>query len=95
MSGGSFNYDFYRILDTYKGQLQNDVLEELLIDFCKVLKELEWYVSADTSKEDYDKEVESFIKKWLISGTAKEKIVKADVLARIERCIKDIKEDNK
>lgn len=93
MSGGSFNYEFYRILDTYKGQLQNDVLEELLIDFCKVLKELEWYVSADTSKEHYDKEVESFMKKWLISGTAKEKIIKAEVLARIERCIKNIKED--
>lgn len=93
MSGGSFNYEFYRILDTYKGQLQNDVLEELLIDFCKVLKELEWYMSADTSKEHYDKEVESFMKKWLISGTAKEKIIKAEVLARIERCIKNIKED--
>ena len=95
MSGGSFNYEYDRILDTYQGRLENEVLESLLVDFCKVLKSLEWYVSADTCEENYKKDVKEFMQKWLISGTAKEKIAKEQVLTRIKQCIKEIGEEDK
>ena len=91
MSGGSFNYEYDRILDTYQGQLENEVLESLLIDFCKVLKSLEWYVSADTCKETYEKDVKEFMQKWLIAGPAKEKIVKEEVLAQLNQFIKKMR----
>lgn len=65
MSGGSFEYMYIRIEEMYKGYLKDKELEELLDDFCQVLKELEWYESCDTSEEDYRKEVMRFKKKWL------------------------------
>lgn len=65
MSGGSFNYMYLVIRDMYSGCLEDKELEELLDDFCQVLKELEWYQSCDTSEEDYREAVEQFKKKWL------------------------------
>lgn len=55
MSGGSFDYMYSKIRDTYKGELHDQELEELLEDFCEVLKELEWWQSCDTSEERYAK----------------------------------------
>lgn len=65
MSGGSFNYMYLEIREMYSGCLKDKDLEELLDDFCQVLKELEWYESCDTSEEDYREAVEQFKKKWL------------------------------
>lgn len=65
MSGGSFDYMYSKIRDTYKGELDDPELEDILEGFCEVLKALEWWQSGDRSEEDYRKTVENFKKKWL------------------------------
>ena len=65
MSGGSFNYMYSKIRDTYKGELHDQELEEMLEDFCELLKELEWWQSLDTSEEQYGKAVHEFKQNWL------------------------------
>lgn len=65
MSGGSFNYMYSTIRDTYKGELHDQDLEEMLEDFCELLKELEWWQSGDTSEARYGKAVHEFKQNWL------------------------------
>ena len=49
----------------YEDQLEDEQLNELLLDFCKVLHDLEWYRSDDISQEDYKETVKKFKDKWL------------------------------
>lgn len=65
MSGGSFDYMYSKILDTYKGELHDQELEEMLEDFCGLLKALEWWQSCDKSEEQYGMAVHEFKQKWL------------------------------
>ena len=65
MSGGSFDYMYSKIRDTYKGELHDQELEEMLEDFCEVLKALEWWQSCDRSEESYAKAVHEFKQNWL------------------------------
>ena len=65
MSGGHFDYEFNRIRDMYEGEMHDDTLNALLIDFCKLLHDLEWWQSADTSEKDYRNTVQWFKNKWL------------------------------
>ena len=64
MSGGSFNYMYSKILETYSGELKDPELEMLLTDFCKVLKDLEWFESSDIGAEAMQKSVDRFKEKW-------------------------------
>jgi hypothetical protein len=64
MSGGSFNYFFNDIQDTYQGELHDEALENLLVDFCKVLHDLEWWISGDIGEKNYQKTVNDFKTKW-------------------------------
>jgi DNA polymerase sigma len=64
MSGGHFDY-MYHNLDIYHNEMEDKELNKLLIDFQKLLYELEWYKSGDTSKDDYKKYVKKFKGKWL------------------------------
>ena len=50
MSGGHYNYKYSSIRDTYKGELENPLLEDLLEDVVELLRSLEWYKSGDTSQ---------------------------------------------
>lgn len=63
-SGGSYNYEFYRVEDEYVGKMYDLELNELIKDLVPVLKSLEWWQSADTSEENYRKDVEKFKNKW-------------------------------
>lgn len=65
MSGGSFDYLYNRIEETYREEMHDAELNELLIDFCKVLHDLEWWQSYDYSEGQYRLSVERFKKKWL------------------------------
>lgn len=65
MSGGSFNYKYIDIQETYEGELHDEVLEEMLKDFCQVLHDLEWWQSADYAEGNYRKSVNVFKEKWL------------------------------
>jgi hypothetical protein len=78
MSGGSFDYLFYRVEDTYSGEMRDKELNKLMDDLIKVLHDLEWWQSGDISEEDYRKTVIEFKTKWL-SGYDK------DTNGRIER----------
>lgn len=65
MSGGIFNYMYYKVQETYGGQMLDPVLDRMLEDFVKVLHDLEWYESADYVEDDYRRTVEWFKTKWI------------------------------
>lgn len=73
MSGGHFNYMYKDIWWQYNKQMLDPELNELLEDFCDLLKDLEWYESGDTGEDDYRKSVREFKKKWL-RGNASERL---------------------
>ena len=76
MSGGSFDYMYYRIQDTYEGRMEDIELNEMITDLCEVLHDLEWWQSADYAEEDYRATVRKFKKKWF-GKTQKERLGKA------------------
>ena len=88
MSGGSFNYMYGQIRDTYEGQLEDDELNKMIIDLCKLLHALEWYRSCDTTEEDYIIAKKEFKNKWF--GNRDEKLIET-VIKRLDNTIKDIK----
>lgn len=65
MSGGSYNYMYWRIEETYVGEMQDADLDEMMKDLCGVLHDLEWYESGDYNEEDYRKSAKAFKQKWL------------------------------
>lgn len=69
MSGGSFDYMYSKIRDTYKGELHDQELEEMLEEFCDLLQELEWWQSGDTSEEQYINTVHEFKQHWIERGS--------------------------
>ena len=83
MSGGHYNYLCYTIEDTYEGELESPVLEEMLKDFCQLLKSLEWYKSGDTNENDYHEDVNKFIEKWTKSDEPIYLKAKADLLNKL------------
>lgn len=64
MSGGSFDYMYSRIEDTYVGFMEDEDLNELMKDLCEVLHDLEWYKSCDVGEKDYKESVNKFKDKW-------------------------------
>ena len=64
MSGGHFDYLFYRVEDTYIGNMNDIELNEMMKDLIKVLHDLEWYESGDIGEEDYIKTVKWFKGRW-------------------------------
>lgn len=65
MSGGSYDYLFVTVESTYGGATYDDELDSLIIDLCKVLKELEWWKSGDTAEAQYRIALSAFKDKWL------------------------------
>lgn len=64
MSGGSFNYKFKEVKDIYEGKLEDGEMNDLLLDFVKVLKALEWWKSEGCSEQRYRDEIYNFKFKW-------------------------------
>lgn len=71
MSGGSYNYEFYNVEDTYKGKMKDAQLNEMILDLVDLLKDLEWCDSGDTDEEDYMESVKTFKKKWFYQDSIK------------------------
>lgn len=72
MSGGHFGYEELNFAEKFANQWQDEELNELFDDlFIKglyrnsgLIKALDLYLSDDITKEDYQKEVDEFKKKW-------------------------------
>ena len=90
MSGGHFDYLYYRIEDTYKGEMQDGELNEMLVDFCKLLHDLEWWQSGDYGEETYRKSVKTFKTKWF-GQTQEERLEKAikEATSKFEKQLRD------
>ena len=64
MSGGSYDYMYYKVEDTYVDKMYDIELDEMMSDLVRLLQDLEWWQSADTCEETYRKSVTNFKKKW-------------------------------
>ena len=64
MSGGSFDYMYASINEKYVGFMEDTDMNEMMLDLCNLLRDLEWYKSMDTSEEDYKRSVKEFKDQW-------------------------------
>lgn len=87
MSGGSHNYIYCRIENDLVGQMEDRELDDLMKDIVTLAHDLEWYHSADTSRDDYRKSVRKFKDKWF-KQSREERLKKY-----IEESIQEIKEE--
>lgn len=83
MSGGSYSYIYYTLENECEGRMQDEELNEMLKDFCKVLHDLEWWQSSDSSEATYRKTVKAFKEKWF-GKTEEERIETAIEKATVE-----------
>lgn len=64
MSGGSYGYICYRFEEECCGRMYDVEMNDLVKDLAKLLHDLEWWQSSDTSEETYRKSVAEFKEKW-------------------------------
>ena len=64
MSGGYFDYAYLHLIP-FKGNMEDEEMNELMEDLINLLYELEWYKSGDTGIEDYKKSLNDFKNKWI------------------------------
>lgn len=64
MSGGSYDYIFCKLQDECEGRMYDAEMNDLITDLCKVLHDLEWWQSGDTSEDQYRHTLMEFKKKW-------------------------------
>ena len=71
MSGGFFNYEDNKLFEfaikIYKEKdIEEKQLSQILKDLANVLHSYDWYISGDSSKEDFMKEYLKFLHKYQI-----------------------------
>ena len=66
MSGGSHSYLYARMREEYVGRMYDKELDAMMLDICKLVQDLEWYDSADYSREQYFNTVKKFKNKWFV-----------------------------
>lgn len=64
MSGGSYDYECYRVEEEYVGRMYDREMNLLMFDLVKVLHDLEWWQSGDYGEETYQKTLSEFKDKW-------------------------------
>lgn len=64
MSGGHLDYISYKIDDLLVGKMEDPELDELMKDISQLTHDLEWYLSGDTDKEEYEESVFRFKARW-------------------------------
>lgn len=64
MSGGSYDYECYRVEEEYVGRMYDREMNLLMLDLVKVLHDLEWWQSGDCGEETYQKTLSEFKDKW-------------------------------
>jgi hypothetical protein len=73
MSGGSYSYIYSTLSDECEGRMYDAEMNDLIKDLCKVLHDLEWWQSCDSSEEEYRKTLSAFKKKWF-KGDRKQRL---------------------
>ena len=76
MSGGSFDYKFREIENTYVGHMHDRELNEMIQDLADLLHDLEWYISGDYDEDTYVQSIKIFKQKWLGGTTNRTKRLK-------------------
>lgn len=87
MSGGSMNYICFKIEEA-ADYVTDKEIKDLLIDLAKLMHDLEWYESADYSREPYEKTLMEFKKKWF--GDNRNQRLKEYLKATIDEMKKEI-----
>ena len=64
MSGGAYDYGFYKVDELYSGKMYDDELNNMMKDLVDILYKLEWWQSGDKSEESYRIAVDDFKNKW-------------------------------
>jgi len=64
MSGGEYQYMYYKVEDIYCNRMHDAELNELIKDLVPVLQSVEWWQSGDTEEKDYRDIVKEFKEKW-------------------------------
>ena len=64
MSGGSYNYIYSTLLAECEGRMLDIEMNDMIVDLSKLLHDLEWYQSGDSSEEKYLKALKAFKAKW-------------------------------
>ena len=63
MSGGSWNYFYYK-LDEAAKEMPDLEVRDLMEDLAALCHDAEWYDSGDYSRETYEDSLAKFKKKW-------------------------------
>ena len=72
MSGGAYNYVYCKLQDAAQCTRDKEI-EMLLDDLADLMKSEEWYVSGDTSYEEWDEDRKAFKEKWF-KGAREERL---------------------
>lgn len=67
MSGGAWNYDYYKLeslSNSFKNDLKEYEISDLLKDLADLAHDTEWYLSGDYDESDYRKAADKFKTKW-------------------------------
>lgn len=83
MSGGSYSYIYSQLFRECEGRMHDDEMEDLVADLYKVLHDLEWWQSCDTSEDTYRETVAKFKAKWFKGDRSAR--LKSYIDAEIER----------
>ena len=88
MSGGEYQYMYYKVEDIYCNRMHDAEMNELIKDLVPILKAVEWWQSGDTEREAYQEELYKFKNKWF--GTSREIRLKNIVVLECEKLKEDL-----
>jgi hypothetical protein len=92
MSGGSYNYIYSELFRECEGRMHDDEMEDLVADLCKVLHDLEWWQSCDTSEDTYRETVAKFKAKWFECDRSAMLKSYIDTERKIEEVVDDLQD---
>ena len=85
MGGGSHNYIYCNMSMELEGQMEDDVINEMMKDIIMLTHNLEWWKSSDYSEEDYRETVRKFKEKWLKPSSEREETMKQIIKKSLEK----------
>jgi len=88
MSGGEYQYMYYKVEDIYCNRMHDAEMNELIKDLVPILKAVEWWQSGDTEREAYQEELDKFKNKWF--RTSREIRLKNIVVLECEKLKEDL-----